>query len=145
MSIRLKIILGILVILLISCKDVVKQETVKIGIIAPLSDWGAYWGIPFINGAEIAKEDVNNNQVKLEIIPEDSKGNGKDAITAVQKLINVDEITAAIVEFAPPTLAVSPLLKEAEIPFIYDAFVKSPLLANEYAFKSFIDVAEGCR
>ncbi len=134
-----------MIFLLISCNNT-EQETIKIGAIVPLSDWGAYWGIPFIKGAEIAKEEINsNNKIKFEIITEDSKGNGKDAVTAVQKLINIDKVKAIVVEFAPPTLAVSPILKEAKIPFIYDAYIKSPLKDNKYAFKSFLDVKIGCK
>ncbi len=133
-----QIILIVLVLfLLCACTNNVSEEKLKIGVIAPLTGWGAYYGVPELNGIQLAVLDS-------EIVVEDSKGLAKEAISAANKLINIDKVDAIIVSFAPPTLAVTPFLEENKIPFIYDAYIKSPL-ENKYAFKSNFDPEEGCK
>jgi len=114
-------------------------DDLKIGAISPMSDWGAYWGVPMVQGMEIAAAELGN----VEIVVEDSKGNGKDAVSSAMKLLSVDEVDAAVVDFAPPALAVAPLFESAGVPFVYNAGARSPL-TNSFAFKSFLDYSSGC-
>ncbi|RLE38750.1 hypothetical protein DRJ17_03050 [Candidatus Woesearchaeota archaeon] len=120
-------------------------KTLKIGIITPLTGWGAYWGVPVINGAEIAKDKISSEGMKLDLYIEDSKANGKETVMAAKKLINIDKIDAAIVDFSMPSLAVAPVFKDEKTPFVYVGYVKSILEENDYAFKSFLDVESDCK
>ena len=61
-----KILIAVLVLAVIflvsACTitgQVVRQDSVKIGYLAPLTGIGAYWGEPNVKGAEIAKEEGN--------------------------------------------------------------------------------------
>jgi len=121
------------------------QTEVRIGAILPLTGWGAYWGIPALQGMNQAAAEINShpfNHARIIIVAEDSKGEAKDAVTAAQKLIS-EGVIGVDVAFAPPALAASPVFETRKMPFIYDAFPKSILL-NPYAFKSFLDAEKGC-
>jgi ABC-type branched-subunit amino acid transport system substrate-binding protein len=125
-------------ILLVGCTGhVVKDNQLKVGAIIPLTGWGAYYGVPELKGMQLALEDS-------ELIVEDSKGLAKEAINAANKLLNIDDVDVVVVSFAPPSSAVAPFLEANKVPFIYDAYIKSPL-ENNYAFKSNFDPEEGCK
>lgn len=70
---------------------------IKIGWIGPLTGTGAPYGVPALNGATLAVEDLNAkggiNGRKIELVIEDGKCDGAAASSAVNKLIEVDAIT----------------------------------------------------
>ncbi|MDB5259985.1 MAG: branched-chain amino acid transporter substrate-binding protein [Candidatus Nomurabacteria bacterium] len=72
------------------------SESIKIGYVVPLTGDAATYGEPMKNAASLAVEEINNsggvNGRKLEVIYEDSKCSGKDALTATQKLISIDKV-----------------------------------------------------
>lgn len=132
--------------LLCSCAS---KQDLTIGAVVPLTGWGAYYGVSELYGMEIARDEINVaggiHENTIQIAAEDSKGDGKEAVSATQKLLSFSKPLAFAVSFAPPTLAVAPILKEAQIPFIYEAYIKSPLQDNSYAFKSHFDPEVGCK
>ena len=69
-----------------------QSNTIKIGFIGPLTGDVASWGVPARNGLEIATDDINAaggvSGKKFNVIYEDGKCTGKDAVSAAQKLIN---------------------------------------------------------
>jgi branched-chain amino acid transport system substrate-binding protein len=69
---------------------------IKIGFIGPLSGDAAIYGEPSRNGAVLAVDQINANGgingKPVELIIEDGKCNGKDALNAAQKLVNVDNV-----------------------------------------------------
>lgn len=72
------------------------NEPIKIGFIGPLSGDAAVYGEPSRNGAVLAVEKINAsggiNGQNIELIIEDGKCNGKDALNAAQKLVNVNKV-----------------------------------------------------
>ncbi len=69
---------------------------IKIGVIEPLTGGAAAYGEVGKNGFDMAVEEINAkggiNGQKVEVVYEDSKCNGKDALTAAQKLISIDKV-----------------------------------------------------
>lgn len=92
------IVVVILVIVGVSSNSKKPSETgpIKIGVVLPLTgDAGAY-GEPISNGIRIAIKEVNDaggvNGRPIEGIYEDGKCDGQAAVSATQKLINVDGV-----------------------------------------------------
>ncbi|RJF69769.1 ABC transporter substrate-binding protein [Rhodopseudomonas palustris] len=77
----------------------IAQETVRIGIAAPLSGAAATYGQDSKRGAELAVEEINNaggilGGRKIELVFEDEKGSPQGGVAAVQKLISMGRVKA---------------------------------------------------
>lgn len=72
------------------------SDTIQVGVLLPLSGDAASYGEPARNVFELARSEINSsggiNGKNLEFIYEDSKCNGRDAVNAAQKLVNVDKV-----------------------------------------------------
>lgn len=74
--------------------DVVKA---KIGVISYLTGPGAGYGEAITNGIKLANEEITAaGEVELELQIEDSAGKQEEALSAVQKLMNKDNVHAII-------------------------------------------------
>ena len=85
-------------------------DTIKIGIVAPLSGPIADYGKSIVLALRIAAEDVDwkINDEKIEFIVEDGKCNPKEATSAFNKLINIDKVDFVVGGFcSSETLAAS--------------------------------------
>jgi branched-chain amino acid transport system substrate-binding protein len=75
--------------------------TVKIGAALALTGDAAPWGEVSRNAAELAVNDINQaggiNGKKLELVIEDMKSSSEGSVTAVSKLVNVDNVSAVMV------------------------------------------------
>ena len=119
----------------------------NIAVLAPLSGAGATYGKPFVAGMQMAIDEANGdhgpNRTRMRLIVEDTKLDPKTSLDAVQKLLAFDDPDLFSVMFAPPMLAVSPVLDAGKKPFIYEAYIRSPLKSS-YAFKANFDALTGC-
>lgn len=130
----------------------VSTEPIKIGFIGPLTGDVATYGIDEKNATTLAVEEINNaggiKGRKLEIIYEDGKCSGKDAATAAQKLINVDNVKIILGgACSGETLSAAPIAEQNKI-ILFSAFASSPDItkAGDYIFRnapSDLDVAKG--
>lgn len=69
----------------------------KIGVIAWMTGSGAGYGEAITNGINLALEEINaKGDVKIDLVIEDSAGKQEQALSAAQKLINSDNVTALI-------------------------------------------------
>ncbi len=125
-----------------------KQNTqpIKIGIITATTGTMAYWGESSVIGArmaidELKKEGINN----LELLIEDGALDSKIALSAAQKLINIDKADTIYTDFTPSAISVSSFLKDKEIIHIYSSAAMSPLSENLNTYKTFLDYEEGCK
>lgn len=127
--------------------NVVKEDTYKIGVIAPLTGVGANLGPGYVNGIKIGIEEVNLkggiNNKKLEIFVQDGKLEGKESVNAVNYLLNTANPDIYSVLFHLPAQAISPILEKNHKPMIYEAYTRS-ILDNPYAFKGHFDSLTGC-
>ncbi|MFE8700701.1 ABC transporter substrate-binding protein [Cytobacillus sp. FJAT-54145] len=68
-----------------------------IGVISYISGPGAAYGEAITNGLKLALEEINNKgEVELNLVIEDSAGKQDQALTAAQKLMNSENVTAII-------------------------------------------------
>jgi branched-chain amino acid transport system substrate-binding protein len=90
----------------------------------------------------MAVEEINSiggiNGRKIEVIYEDGKCNGKDAVTAAQKLINIDKVKIILGgACSGETLAVAPLAEQNKV-ILFSAFSTSPDITNagDFVFRN---------
>lgn len=78
----------------------VQAGPIKVGVIAPLTGDAAIYGEMKRNVLTLAVDEINAaggvNGRNMELVIEDGKCNGKDAASAMQKLVNVDQVKVVI-------------------------------------------------
>lgn len=76
-----------IVSLIVSCQQK-KSNEIEIGAIVPLTGYSAINGVKFMQGMELAIDEINNEEIpfSMKVIFEDSKSTGKDAHSAYRKL-----------------------------------------------------------
>ncbi|MFA5954221.1 MAG: penicillin-binding protein activator [Patescibacteria group bacterium] len=117
-------------------EEPVATGPVKIGWIGPLSGAAASYGESIKRGVEMAAKEVNAGTVEL--IYEDTKCEGADAVNAVTKLISVDHVSAIIGEVCSgATLAAAPIANQDETVLISPASTSPKLSeAGRYIFRT---------
>jgi branched-chain amino acid transport system substrate-binding protein len=73
------------------------HDSIKIGMINPLSGASADYGITTMEGAELAKEEINQNGgllngLPIELLSEDDQTSPEGAVNGIKKLINQDGV-----------------------------------------------------
>lgn len=121
--------------------SVEQKEPIKIGVVLPLTGDLSSMGEPAKNAVELSLEEINNaggiNGRKLVAIFENGKCDGAASISAVQKLINVDKVSAIIGEICSgATIAMAPIVEKNKIPLISPCS-SSPDITNagDYIFR----------
>ena len=116
----------------------------RIGFITDLSGPGSYLGAPALRGATLAVEDLQRAGISAKLIVEDHAMDPARALSAAQKLIQLNHVDMLYSEFSAPSVAVSAASKNARLLMLYDAGAASPVRDNPFAFKLFLDFEEGC-
>ncbi|WP_397474083.1 ABC transporter substrate-binding protein [Pusillimonas sp.] len=119
------------------------QETIKIGIIQPLSGSVAASGNFVLNGARIAVDHINANGgvlggKKLELVVEDNKSNPTESSNAAEKLIVRDKVPVLIGSWGSTfTLATLPKLMEYKVPMVVETAGADKITTsgNPYVFR----------
>lgn len=150
MSMKTKSILGVVALvavvgLLVFTHKPSTSEEIKIGVVTPLTGGVAYWGESSRAGIRLAEAEFKERGLNVSIILEDGQLDPKTALSAAQKLVNVDHVDAMYSEFNPAAIAVSSFLKDKEIIQIYDATPVSPLALSENFFKTYLNYQVSCR
>ncbi len=121
----------------------------KIGAIIPLTGDGASYGQGEKNAIELALEEINSkggiNGMKVEVIYEDGKCSGKDATTAANKLINVDNVKIILGgACSGETLAIAPIAEQNKV-IVLSAFSSSSDITNagDFIFRNSPSDVEG--
>jgi len=91
------------------------SNTIKIGVVAPLTGGGAMVGQNAVNAIELAKADLKNAKNNYEIIVEDDQTDPAKSASAVEKLINIDKVNALISVTSGTSNAVAPISEKAGI------------------------------
>ncbi|MFH0906046.1 MAG: ABC transporter substrate-binding protein [archaeon] len=96
---KIKIILFLIIILLVVLfltNLFVKKDTIDIGVMTVLSGKAANIGLPTKEAIILAQNEINNNGGingrELNLIIEDDKCNASDGITAINKLVNINQV-----------------------------------------------------
>ena len=113
-------------------------ETIKIGVILPLTGTSADNGNNIKNGLLLAQKEINkSNKYQIELIFEDSQFNSEKAVTAAMKLINIDKVGYIIGDVgSSQSLAIAPLAEKNKILMISPASQTDKLTdAGDYIFR----------
>jgi len=93
----------------------IDNSPIKIGVILPLSGDLAFIGEPAKRGAEMALANFKDTKHKYELIFEDDQFDGKKAITAANKLIFMDKVSALVTFGSSGGNSVKPLAETNKI------------------------------
>lgn len=98
-------------------------DTIKIGWYGPLTGYAATDGTNSLNGAQLAIDKFNAagglDGKKLKLVAEDDQGKPEEAMKAVQKLINKDQVTAIIDgAYSGSSKTVAAKVQEAKVPMV---------------------------
>ncbi len=96
------------------------DNTFKVGFVGPLTGDAASYGTSAQQGVELAVADINKNGgidgKKVQVIYEDGKCTGQDAISATQKLINIDHVKFILGGgCSGETMAMGPVVQSAHV------------------------------
>jgi branched-chain amino acid transport system substrate-binding protein len=125
-------------------------DTVKIGLLAPLTGAAAADGLSVQNSVKLAVERVNAEGgllgKKVELVSYDDRGDAKDAVALARKLIEQDKVVAVVGgSYSQPSRAVAPIFQEEKIPFVAAYAVHPDITkAGNFCFRNgFLGAVEG--
>jgi len=96
------------------------QETIKLGIVAPMSEPNARYGDFTLRGVRLAAQQINEQGGvqgrQIEIFPADSQGTPVEGVSATRRLIDQDQVDYIIGDVSSSvTLAMQPVAEEAGV------------------------------
>jgi len=124
MNKKIKIILGLIILVLIvwgiystsKKSEPVSGEPIKIGMILPLTGDAGDYGQTAQKAANLAVEKImKESNLEIELIFEDDQMVPQKAVSALQKLISINDIDYVISFSSGEMLAICPLVQENEI------------------------------
>ena len=125
-------------------------DTVKIGLLAPLTGAAAADGLSVQNSVKLAVERVNGEGgllgKKVELVVYDDRGDAKEAVALARKLIEQDKVVAVVGgSYSQPSRAVAPIFQEEKIPFVAAYAVHPDITkAGNFCFRNgFLGSVEG--
>lgn len=142
-----KIIIGVIIAIIViggiwysMSREPKEEGVVKIGTIYQQTGGGADWGERAERGIRLAVEKINSEggiQGKLiEIIYEDSKSNAEGAVTAMNKLINIDTVKAVLSQQSSVVVSLSPIANNNKV-ILIDTGATTPVYIspNDFTFR----------
>ncbi len=121
----------------------VETGPIKIGAILPLSGPVAIWGENIKNGMEIAKSELAQSGDSIDIIYEDSQGLPTPAISAFQKLADLDKVNVVFSIFSRVSVPLVNLAKEKNIPLMMSVVSASGVAnAEDGSFRFYSDAKQ---
>lgn len=133
------VVLLALAIGMITCGE--KEKVIKIGAILPLTGDAAQAGVNTKLGIDLAIEEINKaggiNGHIVEVVYEDCQGQPKLAVSAMQKLTDIDKVAAVIDNsLSNVTLAIAPIAESKKV-ILLATGASSPKIshAGDYVFR----------
>lgn len=127
------------------------EEVVTIGFVGPLTGDAVSYGEPISNAVRMAVDDINQSGgvggMMLEVIYEDGRCSNEDALNAVQKLVNIDQVKMIVGGVCSgEALAMLPVTEAAGV-IIISPSASSPDLTGigQYFFRNAPSDNEGGR
>lgn len=113
-----------------------QEEKIKIGVMVPLTGDAASYGESVKKGIELAKKQFKADNVEL--VYEDSKCDGTQSVSSINKLISVDKVVAIIGELcSDATLPAAPIAEQNKVVMISPASTAPTLTtAGDYIFRT---------
>ena len=124
----------------------ITKETVKIGVIVPLTGAQAAYGQGIKEGLDLSADGINNTPrfgIHINLIYEDTESDIKNAPSAARKLTSKDHVVALITSLSPISLSVAPIAEETKTVLLTMASLSAKLnTAGPYVFKT-DDIGKG--
>jgi len=147
---HLKSFIFVVLITMFSFGTAIAADTVKIGLLAPLTGFAAADGLSVLNSVKLAVEKVNKEGgvlgKKVKLIAYDDRADAKEAVGLSRKLIQQDRVAGVVAgSYSTPTRAAAPIFQDEEIPLI-SAYAVHPDItkAGNYCFRNgFLGTVEG--
>jgi branched-chain amino acid transport system substrate-binding protein len=110
-------------------------QTLKIGVIAPMTGPAAPWGLAMAEGAKILAADYNaqgglkigTKTYKVEIVALDDQYKAAEALSAYQRLVNRDGVKHIAIAAGVSTLAIKPQSQDDDVIVMTAGYVASLL------------------
>lgn len=125
-------------------------DTIKIGLLAPLTGFAAADGSSVKNSVDLAVESVNKSGgvlgKQVELVTYDDRADAKEAVALARKLIQQDGVVAVVGgSYSTPTRAVAPIFQDEEIPMVAAYAVHPDITkAGNFCFRNgFLGTVEG--
>jgi branched-chain amino acid transport system substrate-binding protein len=112
----------------------------KIGAILAMSGQSSFYGTVMSQGIKQAVDEINAkggvNGIPLEAIIEDHKsGNAQEAVSAMNRLITINDVKLVMTSFTAPTQAIAPLADQHHILLVNGGGVANSLVGvSKYIF-----------
>ncbi|MGD8210184.1 MAG: ABC transporter substrate-binding protein [Desulfobacterales bacterium] len=125
-------------------------DTIKIGLMAPLTGPAAADGASVHNSVKLAVERINNEGgilgKKVELIAYDDRADGKEAVAVARKLIQQDQVVGVVAgSYSTPSRASAPIFQDEEVPLVAAYAVHPDITkAGDFCFRNgFLGMVEG--
>lgn len=125
-------------------------DTIKIGMLAPLTGFAAADGLSVKNAVDLAVEKVNGKGgilgKKVELIVYDDRADAKEAVALAQKLLQQDKIVGLVAgSYSMPTRAIAPLFQDEGVPLVAAYAIHPDVTkAGDFNFRNgFLGAVEG--
>jgi ABC-type branched-subunit amino acid transport system substrate-binding protein len=122
-----------ILVLMLFC-NMVRAETYKIGVLAPLSGSSAEKGVSIRNAAQLFIDNYNkankDKDIHIELMVRDDFDDPQKARTAAEEMVTDKSLLAVIGHYhASPALATAKVFNEAGLPFLvnYSKIIRQPL------------------
>ncbi len=120
-----------------SIKSGQKQEVIKIGVIGPFTGGLSQYGEAYKNGIVLAEQELNTKAKNFEFIFEDSAYDPAKAVSAFQKLTQIDHVNLVMDWGAATGYGIAPLVEGAKIPFIAFSVDPDVVKPSRYIIRHF--------
>ena len=116
--------------------DSLAQEKFKVGVSAPLTGDLAEYGAAVRQGIELASSEDEHSFKNLQFIFEDNQYEGSKAVSAFQKLTNIDAVRV-IYNWGEPTLhSIAPIAERQRVPVVAMSLDPAPANGKKYVLRS---------
>ena len=120
------LLISIVLMLCVSNMSIYAEDTIKVGILLPLSGPAAPIGVNSLNGHKLAVEEINEaggiqslGGKKLELVVADSGGDPKVGMTQAERLITKDNVVAIMGAYqSSVTFPSTQVAEQFKIPYI---------------------------
>ncbi|GAC1350533.1 MAG: ABC transporter substrate-binding protein [Ktedonobacteraceae bacterium] len=114
---------------------------IKVGVIGPMSGFESFIGPDILKGVQVAVDQINANGGilgrQVQIVTADTAGDAVDAVPALRKLINVDQVNLIVGPSSLEAQAVLPILQQSKIPdVIVGGTTQLDNLVSTYVWRS---------
>jgi branched-chain amino acid transport system substrate-binding protein len=126
-------------------------ETLKIGVIAPLTGPGAPWGLAGDQAAKILAADVNaeggldvgGKKYQIEVVSYDDQYKAAQAVAAYNRLVNQDDVKYMLIETSASTMALKDNLEADKVVAITSSYSPNVIDSRtRFLFRQYSDSAD---